>query len=99
METDRGPEAAERLAPLIDLSTLGSADRVAAVHFDLARAYAQAGGARDTEALRHADLADRAAPVRVRQDPLTRELIEALDRRAKRRLWELDSLRHRVGIA
>lgn len=99
VETDRGPAAAERLAPLIDLNTLGSPDRVAAVHFDLARAYAQADGARDGEALRHLDLADRAAPVRVRQDPLVRELIEQLDRRARRRVWELDSLKNRVGVA
>jgi hypothetical protein len=75
VETDSGPTAAERLAPVIDLKTLGSPDRVAAVHFDLARAYAQAGGARDGEALRHIDKADRVAPVRMRQDPLARELI------------------------
>lgn len=99
VETDRGPAAAERLAPVIDLTTLGSPDRVAAVHFDLARAYAQADGARDGEALRHIDKADRVAPVRVRQDPLARELIELLDRRARRRVWELDSLKNRVGIA
>lgn len=99
VETDRGPEAAERLAPVIDLNTLGSPNRVAAVHFDLARAYAQADGIRDGEALRHIDLADRIAPVRVRQDPIARELIEQLDRRAKRRVWELDSLKRRVGIA
>lgn len=99
VETDRGPAAAERLAPVIDLNTLSSPDRVAAVHFDLARAYAQADGSRDGESLRHVDQADRIAPVRVRQDPLTRELIELLDRRAKRRVWELDSLKHRVGIA
>jgi transcriptional regulator with XRE-family HTH domain len=99
VETNRGPETAERLAPVLDLRALGSPDRVAAVHFDLARAYAQAGGARDGEALRHIDQADRTAPVRIRQDPLTRELIEDLDRRAKRRTWELDSLKNRVGIA
>jgi transcriptional regulator with XRE-family HTH domain len=99
VEADRGPETAERLAPVIDLRTLGSPDRVAAVHFDLARAYAQAGGPRDGEALRHVDQADRVAPVRIRQDPLTRELISLLDRRAKRRVWELDSLKNRVGIA
>ena len=99
VETDRGPETAERLAPVIDLKTLGSPDRVAAVHFDMARAYAQADGARDGEALRHIDKADRVAPVRIRQDPLARELIELLDRRARRRVWELDSLKNRVGIA
>ena len=100
VETDRGPEEAERFSDgAAVLSVLGSADRVSAVHFDLARANAQAGGLRDAEALRHIDMADRIAPIRVRQDPLTRELIADLDRRAKRRAWELDSMRRRVGIA
>jgi transcriptional regulator with XRE-family HTH domain len=100
VETDQGPEEAERFAASdVELGIFGSADRVSSVHFDLARAYAQAGGARDGEALRHIDRADRIAPIRVRRDPLTRELVADLDRRAKRRVWELDSLRRRVGIA
>ena len=100
VETDRGPEEAQRFADGdVELTVLGSADRVSAVHFDLARAYSQAGGSRDGESLRHIDLADRIAPIRVRQDPLTRELVADLDRRAKRRVWELDSMRRRVGIA
>ncbi len=100
VETDRGPEEAERFGENeVELGVLGSADRVSAVHFDLARAYVQAGGSRDGEALRHIDLADRTAPIRVRRDPLTRELVSDLDRRAKRRVWELDSMRRRVGIA
>jgi transcriptional regulator with XRE-family HTH domain len=98
VETDRGPEEAERFAQSnIDLSVLDSAARISSVHFDLARACAQAGGARDAEALRHIDRADRIAPRRTRQHPLTRELVADPDRRARRRVWELDSLRRRVG--
>lgn len=100
VETDRGPEEAERFTyGQVDLGVFGSADRASSVHFDLARAYAQAGGSRDAEALRHIDQADRIAPLRVRQDPLTRELVTDLDRRAKRRVWELDSMRRRIGVA
>ena len=68
------------------------------MHFDLARAWAQAEGARDQDALRALDLADRIAPVRVRNNPIARDLVLTLDRRAKRRVWELDSLRKRFGI-
>lgn len=100
VETQRGAQEAERLsASPIDATVLQSADRVAALHFDLARAHAQAGGSQDGDALRHADAADRLAPLRVRQDPLTRELLSSLDRRARRRVWELDSMKRRVGIA
>ena len=100
VETERGPDEVTRLTDTpIDTSVLGSADRVAALHFDLARAHAQAGGDQDTEAVRHIDTADRVAPLRIRQDPLTRELIGTLDRRARRRVWELDSMKRRVGIA
>jgi hypothetical protein len=99
VETDTGPEAAERFAASpIDLSTFGSRDREVSVHFDLARAWAQAGGARDGEVLRALDTADRIAPVRVRNDPIARDLVLTLDRRARRRVWELDSLRNRFGI-
>ena len=99
VETDRGPEEAQRLesGPL-DLAVLGSADRRAAVHFDLARAYAQDRG-RDDDAVRHLDQADRIAPVRVRQDPIARELVMGIDRRAKRRAWTLASLKNRIGVA
>jgi hypothetical protein len=100
VESDRGAEEAERFRnQTINLTVFNSADRVSSVHFDLARGYAQAGGPRDVEALRHIDVADRTAPIRVRRDPLTRELVSDLDRRAKRRVWELDSMRRRVGIA
>jgi transcriptional regulator with XRE-family HTH domain len=99
VETDSGPEAAERyVAAPIDLSVFGSRDREVSVHFDLARAWAQAEGARDAEALRALDTADRIAPVRVRNDPIARDLVLTLNRRARRRVWELDSLRHRFGV-
>lgn len=101
VETERGPDVAETIVddPTL-LDRLGSPDRRAAVHFDLARAFAQdATGARDDAAVHHLDLADRIAPLRVRPDPLAREVVAALDRRAKRQLWELGSLKRRVGVA
>jgi membrane protein len=98
-ELGQGPEVAERIErEPIDLDILGSKDRVAALHFDLARSWAQADGERDGFALRHLDAADRAAPQRIRNDPIARDLVVTLDRRARRRVWELDSLRNRFGI-
>lgn len=82
----------------IDLDLLDSTDRAAALHFDLARCWAQADGGRDPEAIRHLDAADRLAPQRIRNDPIARDLIGTLDRRARRRVWELDSLRNRFGL-
>jgi transcriptional regulator with XRE-family HTH domain len=98
-ELGQGPAAAERIErEPIDLDILGSKDRVAALHFDLARSWAQAEGDRDSEAVRHLDTADRLAPTRIRNDPIARDLVLALDRRARRRVWELDSLRNRFGV-
>jgi hypothetical protein len=77
---------------------LGSVDRSANFHFDLARALVSCEGDRDAEAIRHLDTADRLAPQRIRPDPIARELVGVLDRRARRRVWELDSLRNRFGI-
>ena len=100
VESERGPEVAERVEQRdTDWSVLTSAERLAAVHFDLARAYAQdADGTRDAAALRHLDTADRVAPLRIRHDPVARELVSALDRRARRKAWELDSLKRRMGV-
>jgi transcriptional regulator with XRE-family HTH domain len=99
VELDRGPTVAETLdASSAALAALGSADRRAGVHLDLSRAYAQSGGDRDAQALQHIDTADRIAPTRIRNDPIARDLVVALDRRARRRVWELDSLRHRFGV-
>ncbi|MGH3789084.1 MAG: helix-turn-helix domain-containing protein [Pseudonocardiaceae bacterium] len=99
VELERGPSVAERLdaSPAI-VAALDSADRRAGVHLDLSRAYAQSGGDRDAAALQHIDTADRIAPTRIRNDPIARDLVLMLDRRARRRVWELDSLRNRFGI-
>ncbi|MGH3905153.1 MAG: helix-turn-helix domain-containing protein, partial [Pseudonocardiaceae bacterium] len=98
-ELGQGPAVAERVVrEPINLDTLGSTDRIAALQFDLARSWAQAEGARDAEAIRHLDSADRLAPQRIRNDPIARDLVLTLDRRAPRRVWELDSLRNRFGI-
>jgi hypothetical protein len=100
VELGRGPAAAEDVDADVPqlLSTFASAVRGGALHFDLARAYAQAEGARDADAIRHLDAADRLAPQYVRPDPMARDLVLTLDRRARRRVWELDSLRNRFGI-
>ena len=83
VELDRGPTAAETLdASPVTLAALGSADHRAGVHLDLSRAYAQSGGDRDTEALQYIDTADRIAPSRIRNDPIARDLVLTLDRRA-----------------
>lgn len=96
---EHGAEAAERFtAAPVDLSVFGSKARESFVLFDLARGWLQAGGSRDSEALRALDTADRIAPLQVRNDPLARDLALTLDRRAPRRVWELDSLLNRLGL-
>jgi transcriptional regulator with XRE-family HTH domain len=98
VESDRGPDVAETVTAA-DIATLASRDRRAGVHLDLARAWAQdPSGTRDLDAVRHIDAADHLGPVRVRQDPLVRELVGILDRRARRRVWELESLKRRIGV-
>lgn len=97
VERGDGPSHAERLdanpvAPV-------SAGRRSRLHLDLARGYAQAEGSKDNEAIRHLDAADRIAPTRVRNDPIARDLVLTLDRRARRQVWELDSLRNRFGAS
>ncbi|MGB9048013.1 MAG: hypothetical protein WCC47_11615 [Pseudonocardiaceae bacterium] len=52
------------------LDTFGSPVRGGALYFDLARAYAQAEGDRDREAIECLDAADRMAPQYVRPDPM-----------------------------
>ncbi|HZG92025.1 MAG TPA: helix-turn-helix transcriptional regulator [Pseudonocardia sp.] len=101
VETQRGPETAERLATVVDVATFNSADRTAAWHFDMARAYAQAGGDRDIDAIQHMDKADQLAPVRMRSDPMAFYLVEGLTHRHAKRsaLWELRSLQNRYGVA
>ncbi|MGH3567509.1 MAG: hypothetical protein ACRDRH_16040 [Pseudonocardia sp.] len=100
LETGSGPDTAARFAAAsVDLAMLGSKCREGYVRFALARCWAQVGGQRDGEALRALDAADRLAPVVIRNDPIARDLVVALDRRAKRRVWELDSLKRRLGVA
>jgi hypothetical protein len=89
-------ERALRDAP--DLDVLGSATRAGNYHLDLARALASCEGDRDAEALRHLDTADRAAPQLIRHSPIARDVLDGLEQRARRRVWELDSLRNRFGI-
>lgn len=99
VESGHGPSVAEQIEAQPGYAAgLYTADRKAALHFDLARAYAQAGGARDWDAVRHLDTADRVAPQRVRFDPVARELLAGLDNRVRIKTWELDSLRHRFGF-
>jgi len=100
VELEHGPEAAERVTPDVPqlAAVLGSAERRSGLHLDIARGWAQAEGARDAEVIRHLDTADRIAPTRVRNDPIARELVADLDRRARRPVWELDSLKNRLGL-
>ncbi|MGH3997131.1 MAG: helix-turn-helix domain-containing protein, partial [Pseudonocardiaceae bacterium] len=79
VESGTGAEAAERFtAAPIDLSVFGSKARESFVLFDLARGWLQAEGARDGEALRALDTADRIAPLQVRNDPIARDLVLTL---------------------
>lgn len=82
----------------IAIDALGSRERASSLHFDFARVLAQEGGPRDGDSIRHLDTADRIAPQRIRGDPLARDLVLVMDRRAHRRVWELESLRNRFGI-
>jgi transcriptional regulator with XRE-family HTH domain len=99
VELGEGGRAYEEItrAPL-DVAALGSQERSSALYFDLARALVQDGARRDAEAIRHLDTADRLAPTRIRNDPIARDLVRTLDRRARFRVWELDSLGNRFGI-
>lgn len=95
----QGPAVYEQAPPdRVDLSALDSLVRTGCYHLDLARALGQDEGPRDAEALRHLDVADRAAPVLIRNSPIARDVLAGLEQRARRRVWELDSLRNRFGI-
>ncbi|MGH3586261.1 MAG: hypothetical protein ACRDQ0_08035, partial [Pseudonocardia sp.] len=97
VENGHGPDVAERLeSGPVPLVTAGRRSRF---HLDMARGYAQAGGVRDMPAIRHLDAADRIAAGRTRVDPLARELVLSMRRRARRSVWELDSLARRFGLA
>ena len=94
-EGGRAYELATRMP--LDVAILDSQERSAALYFDMARALVQDGPNRDAEVIRHLDTADRLAPNRIRNDPIARDLVVTLDRRAPRRVWELDSLANRFG--
>lgn len=95
-----GARAYEQAHPgRVDVERLHSRNRTSCYHFDLARVLAQDRGARDDEAIRHLDLADQAAPVRMRNHPIVRELTADLAVRARRQLWDVDSLLDRFGLA
>lgn len=83
----------------VDIAVLGSKNREAAWHFDLARALSQAGGRHDREAVEHLDRADRIAPNRMRLDPIARELVGSLGRRAQATTWTIKSLSNRFGVS
>jgi transcriptional regulator with XRE-family HTH domain len=99
IELNEGARACADATSLpINVQALGSSERTSALHLDFSRALAQEGGWRDWDAIRHLDAADRIAPQLIRPDPMDLDLFTALDRRATRRVWELDSLRNRFGI-
>ncbi|MET9260486.1 helix-turn-helix transcriptional regulator [Amycolatopsis sp. NPDC004079] len=98
VELGEGPRRAEEIVrvPGYDKG-LGSRDRRAALHFDLARGFAQAEGARDDLAVWHLDQADWIAPERIRNDPLSRGLVEDLVARGRCPGPEMDSLEGRLA--
>ncbi len=99
VELGQGAAAYERAQrEPANLDVLDSPNRRAAWHYDLARALAQEDGARDWDAVRHLDAAERIAPQRVHHDPIARELLFALDGRARTKVWELSSLKNRFGV-
>ncbi len=97
VELDEGPRRAEAIVntPGYDCG-LVSDERRGALYFDLARAFAQAEGARDLEAERYLRLAEDVAPLRIRHDPLAGELVDALRDRAQRHSSNLATLRRRI---
>jgi transcriptional regulator with XRE-family HTH domain len=99
VELGEGGRAYEEVTRLpLDVAMLGSEERSSALHFDLTRALVEDGARRDAVAVRHLDTADRLASTRLRNDPIARDLVVILDRRAKYRTWELDSLCNRFGV-
>lgn len=99
VELGDGPQAAEAAERNpIPVDVLGSTLRSANHSLDIARGWAQAGGSHDEQAARALDAADYAAPTLVRNHPLARELLDDLHGRARRHIWELESLRRRFHM-
>ena len=100
VDLGEGPRAYEQAQPdRVDIAGLHSRSRAGCYHFDLARALAQDSEECHDEAIRHLDLADQTAPVRMRNHPIARELTAELIQRAHRQLREVDSLLDRFGLA
>jgi transcriptional regulator with XRE-family HTH domain len=99
VELGEGAQAYEAFGAVDLAEGVLSPGRLGAMHADLARALAQEGGPRDWDAIRHLDQADRIAPIRMRHDPIARELVASLDNRARAKTWELASLRRRFGLS
>ncbi|MGH3912802.1 MAG: helix-turn-helix domain-containing protein [Pseudonocardiaceae bacterium] len=100
VDLGKGPRDYERAHPeQVDVAGLRSRRLTGRYHFDLARALAQHGGARDDEAIHHLDLADQTTPVWMRNHPIVRELTEELTQRARRHQREVASLMDRFGLA
>lgn len=95
-----GPHAAEQASPeRLDIDVLHSRVHTGRYHFHRARALAQdTDGTQDTEAIRHLTLADRAAPVLLRNHPIARELLAGLTYRARRQARRLDRMVNRFGM-
>ncbi|MGH3770445.1 MAG: helix-turn-helix domain-containing protein [Pseudonocardiaceae bacterium] len=99
VDLGEGAMAYEQAHPeRVDVAGLHSLARTGRYHFDLARALAQDGGDRDDEAVRHLNLADRAAPVWLRNHPIARELTEELTQRARQQVAMVGSLLDRFGL-
>ncbi|HEU0089032.1 MAG TPA: helix-turn-helix transcriptional regulator [Pseudonocardiaceae bacterium] len=100
VDLGEGADVAEQTPPeRITLAALPSPVHTGRYHFHLARALAQTSdGARDTEAIRHLNLADQAAPVLLHNHPIAREVLASLTYRARRQARDLDRMVNRFGI-
>jgi hypothetical protein len=89
----------EEIAGAVDPSVIDSPGRQAAFYADLGRGLAQVRG-RDADAVRMLSRAEQLAPQQIRANPLVRELIGHLLRRARRAAGgrELRHLAQRFGV-
>lgn len=94
-EPGQALETAKRLTP----AALASADRRAAYHVETARALADLGGRKDSEALRMLLVAERIAPQRVRSWTSPGATARYLLHRARGRDSTLAGLCQRLGVA
>ncbi|MGH3930632.1 MAG: helix-turn-helix domain-containing protein [Pseudonocardiaceae bacterium] len=93
-----GRAYAEITGTPLDVDALGSREAASEMYLNLACALVQDGRDRDAEAIRQLDTADRLSSQRIRMNPVARDLVTDLDQRARRRVWELDSLCNRFGL-